>query len=658
MGSIGRQPTESAPLPPADEHIDFAAVAARYREEREKRLRVEGLNQYHSVEVAALKHYTEDKWSQPVSRAPVSETVDYVIVGAGFSGMILAVRLIQAGITNIRLIDKSGDFGGTWYWNRYPGAACDIEAYIYMPLLEETNYVPSEKYARGEELFAHSQRIGRTFGLYEKTLFQTEVAQLNWNEDTRRWDVSTHRGDRIQAQFITTAGGLLHKMKFPGVSGIDTFRGHSFHTSRWDYDYTGGDITGNLHKLANKRVGIIGTGATAIQVVPQVGRWAQHLHVFQRTPSSVDVRLDQPTDPAWAKSLRKGWHQHRMDNFNNLVAGAPVTEDLVADGWTNVLAKVAVNAKMVADAEAASDPIAAAQLIHQKMQTANYKKMDQIRKRVDAIVKDRATAEALKPWYNYMCKRPGFHNDYLPTFNQSNVTLVDTQGRGIDRVTEKGIVFDGTEYELDCIIYATGFEYLSNDYSQRLQLSIRGRNGITLEEHWKDGPRTLHGLYTRHLPNHFIMSITQTALAPNFQHLLNEQAKHIAFVVAETMRRGATTVETSQAAEDEWIRTIIRLGKLKEDFLRECTPSYYNDEGVISEKTLKTGRYGLGAPHFFQLLANWREKGTMAGLELDGKPVVPGVDLTDENIRVSGGSDSAKKEMAKTAGVEAVVRLL
>ncbi|KAL2844106.1 hypothetical protein BJY01DRAFT_235446 [Aspergillus pseudoustus] len=609
MGSVGVF-SESAPLPPPDENLDFAAVSAKYKEEREKRLRVEGLNQYHS-----------DRWSKPISRPPIEETVDYLIVGAGFSGMILAVRLIQAGITNIKIVDKSGDFGGTWYWNRYPGAACDIEAYIYMPLLEETNYIPTEKYARGAELFAHSQRIGRTFGLYEKTLFQTEVTQLDWNENTKKWDVFTERGDKLHAQFITTAGGLLHKMKFPGVPGIETFKGHSFHTSRWDFDYTGGDINGNLHKLADKRVAVIGTGATAIQVVPQVGRWAKHLHVFQRTPSSVDVRLDGPTDPGWAKTLTKGWQQHRMDNFNNLVAGAYVTEDLVADGWTNVLAEIAVNAKMVEEIEAAPDPIAVANIIQKKMQAANFKKMDQIRKRVDAIVRNPKTAEALKPWYNYMCKRPGFHNDYLPTFNQPNVTLVDTEGRGIDRITEKGIVFNGIEHELDCIIYATGFEYVSNDYSQRLQLSIRGRNGIGLEDYWKDGPRTLHGFYTRNLPNHFIMSITQSALAPNFQHLLNEQAKHIAFVVAEAKKQGATTVEASQAAEDEWVKTIIRLGKLKEDFLRECTPSYYNDEGQISEKTLKTGRYGLGAPHFFNLLANWRAKGTMAGLELDGKPL-------------------------------------
>jgi cation diffusion facilitator CzcD-associated flavoprotein CzcO len=657
MGSLGTT-FEHETLPPADNNVDISAVAAKYKEEREKRLRIDGLDQYQSVDEGFLSHYSQDTWSKPISRPPVEETVDFLIVGAGYSGMILAVRLIEAGITNIRIIDKSGDFGGTWYWNRYPGAACDIEAYIYMPLLDETGYVPTEKYARGPELFEHSQRIGRTFGLYEKALFQTEVTNLEWDESTKKWKVGTHRGDMIKAQFITTAGGLLHKMKFPGVPGIETFKGHSFHTSRWDFDYTGGDVSGNLYKLANKRIGIIGTGATAIQVVPHLAKWAKQLYVYQRTPSSIDVRLDQPTEPQWAKSLQKGWQQKRMDNFNNLVAGAYVEEDLVADGWTDSLTKIFVNAKMVAETENAADPIAAAKSIQKEMQSANYKKMDQIRKRVDTVVKNPVTAEALKPWYNYLCKRPAFHNAYLPAFNQPNVTLVDTEGRGIDRITENGIVFNGKESELDCIVYATGFEYLSHDYSQRLTLSIRGRNGINLNEHWKDGPRTLHGLHSRHFPNHFIMSVTQSALSPNFQHLLNEQAKHIAFIVAETLRRGATTVETSEESEEEWVRTIIRLGKLREDFLRECTPSYYNDEGKVSEKTLKAGRYGLGAPHFFKLLEDWRNKGTMAGLELDGVPLVPEIASTDENIRVTGAKSVKEKKLdipENVAGIENLI---
>ncbi|RFU26293.1 hypothetical protein B7463_g10054, partial [Scytalidium lignicola] len=601
--------------------FDPNALAAKYKEERDKRLRADGLNQYKSVDQDVLRHYDQDIWSKPVPRDSVDEEVDFLIVGAGYSGMVLSARLIEAGVTDIRIVDKAGDFGGTWYWNQYPGAACDIEAYIYMPLLDETGYVPSEKYARGPELLEHSRRVARHYHLYDRALLQTEVNGLAWNENLKRWEVLTNRGDKIRARFVTTAGGLLHKMKFPGVPGIDSFKGHSFHTSRWDYSYTGGDTNGNLTKLADKRIAIIGTGATAIQAVPHLGRWAKHLYVFQRTPSSVGYRRDGPTDPQWAKTLTKGWQQRRMDNFNIIVTGGHQDEDMVNDAWTEALASISISGKMVETTKNAADPMKAAREVQQKMQAADFKKMEQIRKRVDSIVKDPKVAASLKPWYNFMCKRPGFHNEYLPTFNLPTVTLVDTQGRGIDRITEEGIVFDGQEYKVDCIVYATGFEYVGNDYSERMRVKIYGRNGIALHEHWADGPRTYHGLYTRNFPNHFIMSITQTAVAPNFFHMLNEQAKQIAYVVAEAVRRGANTVETSEEAEQKWVDTIIELGKLREDYLKECTPSYYNDEGKISVKTLKTGRYGLGSVAFIKLLEDWRKAGNLAGLELDGKPI-------------------------------------
>ncbi|BCS26830.1 flavin-containing monooxygenase [Aspergillus puulaauensis] len=614
MGSIGNNAAE-------DRTFEPTALQDKYRQERDKRLRNGGLSQYHSVEEDTLQHFARDVWSSPAPRRTVEEQVDYLVIGAGYSGMLLSVRLIEAGITNIRIIDKAGDFGGTWYWNRYPGAACDIESYIYMPLLEETGYIPTEKYARGPELFGHSQRIGRQYGLYDRALFHTEVEKLEWNDSSKRWDVRTSRGDHIQARFVTTAGGLLHKLKFPGVSGIDQFKGHSFHTSRWDYEYTGGDCNGNMKGLADKRVAIIGTGATAIQLVPHLGRSAKHLYVYQRTPSSVDVRLDQPTSQKWAKGLTKGWQQRRMDNFNILVSGGHQDEDQVGDGWTDILVNLSVSGQKVAASQKAADPVKAAKELQDNMQMADYRKMEQVRARVDATVHDPAVADSLKPWYNLMCKRPCFHNDYLPTFNRPNVTLVDTKGAGIERITETGIVAQGVETEVDCIIYASGFEYVGSDYSDRMRIVMRGRNGVALDEHWKDGPRTLHGLYTRNFPNHFIMSITQSAVAPNFTHMLNEQAKHIAFVVSESLKKGATTIEPSAEAEEEWVQTIIRLGKLREDFLRECTPSYYNDEGIISEKTLKTGRYGLGSPAFIQLLDDWRKAGSLSGLELDGQPV-------------------------------------
>lgn len=602
------------------------ALQAKYREERDKRLRNDGYDQYRTIEETSLQRYAKDLWSNPLTRDAIEEEVECLIVGAGYSGMILAVRLLEAGIRDIRIVDKAGDFGGTWYWNQYPGVACDIESYIYMPLLEETGYMPTEKYARGPEILEHSQRIGKLFGLYPKALFQTEVETLDWNTTSNRWDVVTDRGDRIHARFVTTAGGVLHKPKFPGLDGIDTFKGHGFHTSRWDYEYTGGSQHGHLHKLHDKRIGIIGTGATGIQVIPHLAESAKHLFVFQRTPSSVDVRLDRPTEPNWVAGLKEGWQQRRMDNFNLIVSGNSVDEDEVADGWTDILTRLLLSGKKMATIKNAEDPDKAAQQIRDAMQLADYEKMEQVRARVDSMVRDPTVANSLKPWYNQMCKRPCFHNDYLATFNRSNVTLVDTRGKGIEYITEKGIVANGTEHELDCIIYASGFETLGADYSSRMRITMRGRDGITLDEYWKDGSRTLHGLYTRHFPNHFIMSPIQSALTPNFTHMINEQAKHITFVIAEATKRGASTVEASEQSEEEWVRTIVDMSKLRDDFSRECTPGYYNNEGKITEKILKAGRYGLGSPAFIELLKNWREEGSFVGLEFDGRPLKSGSD--------------------------------
>ncbi|OBT42741.1 hypothetical protein VE00_06569 [Pseudogymnoascus sp. WSF 3629] len=479
--------------------FDPTLLKEKYREERDKRIRDDGIKQYQVVDTSSLKHYVDDPYAEPgFCRDPIEEDVEFLVVGGGFGGQLIAARLLESGITNIRIIDKAGDFGGTWYWNRYPGAACDLESYIYMPLLEELNYMPTEKYTRAPELFEHARNIGKHFGLYDKALFQTEVLGLKWDATAHHWIARTNRGDTIRAQFVATASGPLHKPKLPGVPGIETYKGHSFHTSRWDYNYTGGNTTGGLSKLADKSIGIIGTGATAVQSIPHLARGAGHLYVFQRTPSSVDKRLDQPTDPTWASSLTKGWQQKRMDNFNIIVSGGHQDEDL----------------------------------------------MEQVRARVDQVIKNPALAEKLKAYYNQFCKRPCFHDEYLPVFNQENVSLVDTNGKGIDRITENGIVANGEEIKLDAIVYATGFEF-STDYSKRIGIEITGLDGTTLSEKWEDGEKTstFQGFWTRGFPNLFIVSIVQSGMTPNFSHMLGEQAKHIAYVVKECRERKIKSVE-------------------------------------------------------------------------------------------------------------------
>src|SRR5437763_4211488 len=437
--------------------FDPEGLREKYRAERDKRLRDDGNEQY--VEVAGeFAHFIEAPYGEPgCGRAPLTDEVDVVVIGGGFGGLLAGARLRESGVEDIRLIEKGGDFGGTWYWNRYPGAACDVESYVYLPLLEEIGYIPKEKYSRAPEILAHSRAIGERFDLYRNACFQTEVTELRWDDDARRWIVHTNRGDAMRARFVCMANGPLHRAKLPGIPGIETFKGHAFHTSRWDYDYTGGTSQGNLTGLRDKRVGIIGTGATAVQCVPHVGAAAKQLYVFQRTPSSIDVRANRPTDPEWAESLQPGWHQQRMDNFNILVSGGFQEVDLVSDGWTDIIRKLLV---MVRDDGA---PEISPETLGATIELADFEKLEEIRARVDGIVNDPETAEALKPYYRQFCKRPCFHDEYLDTFNRANVTLVDTKGRGVERITEQGVVVDGPAYELACLIYATGFA-VGTDY--------------------------------------------------------------------------------------------------------------------------------------------------------------------------------------------------
>ena len=592
----------------SDIPFDPDALRLKYRQERDKRVRVDGNEQYQDV-VGDFAHYLNDPYVEPLVREPLYDDVEVVIIGGGFGGLLTGARLREAGIQDLRVIEKGGDFGGTWYWNRYPGAACDVESYIYLPLLEELGYIPKEKYTHAPEILKHSRAIGEHFDLYRNACFQTEVTEVRWDDDAQRWIISTNRDDRMRARFVCMANGPLHRPKLPGIAGVETYRGHSFHTSRWDYDYTGGTSDGGLSGLAGKRIGIIGTGATAVQCVPHIGAAAGELFVFQRTPSSIDVRNNRDTDPAWAKSLEPGWQKRRMENFNNLVSGIPESEDLVGDGWTDIIGKLLVMVRNNANADFSPEGLA------QTMELADFEKMEQIRSRVDQIVHDNSTAEALKPYYRQFCKRPCFHDEYLQTFTRPNVTLVDTAGHGVDCITERGIVANGVEYELDCIIYATGFE-VGTEYSRRAGYEIIGRDGITLTEKWADGASTFHGFHTRGFPNCFIISNLQSGFTVNFPHMLSEQATHLGYILSHAEKNGITRIETTKKAEDEWVQKIISLSQMNVKFLESCTPGYYNNEGKPSDRAIQNGSFGGGSVAFIQLLENWRADKSFAGLEL------------------------------------------
>ncbi len=587
--------------------FDPDALRERYRQERQARLRPDANDQY--VEVAGdFRHYVDDPYVAPgFTREAINETLEAVIIGGGFGGLMAAARLRQVGVKDMRIVEKGGDFGGTWYWNRYPGAQCDIESYIYLPLLEETGYIPTEKYAFADEIRAHARRIGETFDLYRDALFQTQIGELRWLEDELRWLVTTSRGDKLKARYVVMSNGPLNRPKLPGLAGIDSFAGHSFHTSRWDYSYTGGGPKGDLTKLADKRVAVIGTGATAIQCVPHLGKAAKRLYVFQRTPSSVDIRGNGPTDPEWAKTLEPGWQKRRMDNFNILVAGGHQDEDLVSDGWTDIIRNLGGLVDMKPGADTSPEAFALA------MEIADFKKMNQVRARVDATVEDPKTAEALKPWYRQFCKRPTFNDDYLPTFNRANVTLVDTKGKGVERITPAGLVYDGIEYPVDCIIFATGFE-VGTSYTRRAEFEIYGRGGKSLTDHWADGVKTLHGFYSAGFPNCFHLGVLQNALTPNFPHMLDEQTHHVADIVRRAMDRQAALVEPTIQAEADWVQTIKAGEGANVDFRLSCTPGYYNGEGTGAG--IFDGLYGPGPVAFYDLVRNWRAQADPPGLHI------------------------------------------
>jgi len=593
-----------------DLEFDLEALRTRYREERDRRLRGDGLGQYQKTE-GDLAIYDEDPYVEPgFTRAPLTDEVEVAIIGGGFGGLLAGAWLRKAGFEDIRVIDKAGDFGGTWYWNRYPGAQCDVESYIYLPMLEELGYVPRLKYSYGPEILDHARAIARHFRLYDNACLQTRITGLQWDDAAGRWIISTHRDDRIRARFLVMANGLLSRPKLPGIPGVTEFQGHSFHTSRWDYAYTGGSPEGNLTGLADQRVGIIGTGATAIQCVPHLGKSAKQLYVFQRTPSSVDVRNNRPTDPDWARSLEPGWQRERMDNFNIIASGGMADKDLVQDGWTDIFRNLqTILASGDTKGMSAEDHALA-------MEIADFRKMEQVRTRASTIVRDAQTAEALKPWYRQFCKRPCFNDEYLDTFNRPNVQLVDTKGRGVDRITARGLVADGVEYELDCLIYATGFEVGTN-YTSQCGYEILGRSGVALSTKWAAGMRTFHGLFSHDFPNCFFMGFTQTGYTANVPHALDEQAKHIAYVLQTARERNIEVLEASAAAEADWVDTIHRLAAGHQEYYAQCTPGYYNNEGKgVEENGFLAGQYGEGSMAFFQLLADWRRDGALAGLEV------------------------------------------
>jgi len=580
--------------------LSIEELREKYRIEKEKRLRSEGVKQYAEL-TGDYQELDVDTYADPnFTREPVTEDTHVVVVGGGFAGMLTAINLTKQGVTDFRIVEKAGDFGGTWYWNRYPGCMCDVESYTYLPMLEETGYMPTERYASATEIFEYCKLLGRTFDLYPHALFQTIITGAEWDDAAGKWVVTTSRGDRITTKFVVVAGGILHKPKLPGIPGIRDFQGKMFHTSHWDYEYTGGSPKEPMDRLADKRVGIVGTGATAVQAVPQLAKTAKELYVFQRTPSAVGERNNGPTDVEWFRSLPAGWQAERIENFTHAVTGVQPEKDLVADGWTEVM--------WVNTQKACDDPEEAAAL-----ERSDFETMEKLRRRVDTIVEDPETAEKLKPYYGKNCKRVCFHDEYLPAFNRPNVHLVDTDGHGIELVTATGAVVAGVEYPLDCLIFASGFE-TNTDYDNRVGFDPVGRDGVALSERWSEGARTLHGILSGGFPNFMILSFLQAGFGTNFVHFLAKSAEHVATLITYCDAEGIETIEATPEGEDDWLMVLYGSAAGAARYVVQCTPGYYNGEQATPDaKGARNLVYAGSLLDYHAHLDRWRASADLPG---------------------------------------------
>ena len=582
----------------------------KYLHERDLRLRTDGLNQYVDLK-DEYAGFAVDPGADPgFTRDAITEDTDVVILGGGLAGLMTAAQLRGKGVDNFRIIEQAADFGGTWYWNRYPGIRCDVESYIYIPLLEEIGTIPSEKYAEGKEIFAHCQAVGRHYDLYDRALFQTVIRSIIWDNAAARWIIRSDRDDVIRARHVIVSTGPLHKPKLPGIPGIRNFKGTTFHTSRWNYDYTGGTSSGGLTKLADKRVAVIGTGATGIQVLPHLARDSAHVYLVQRTPSAVDKRNNRPTDVAWFKSQPKGWQAHRIDNFCRTMMGLS-SENLVDDCWTDI-------SKLLVGLNGSDDAAIQDATPAERFQLADYIKMEQLRARIETIVKDPETAEALKPWYNLFCKRPLFSDEYYELFNRENVTLVDTKGAGVERITETGLVVEGKEYPVDCIVFATGFR--AGLYSHRSGgYELVGRDGVTMEERWLGGVKSVHGLHTHAFPNfHIVGTLAQASQSANYPQVTAQQTAHAARIVAKCLDEKIRTIEVTEQAEQRWADEMKSKAADQSKFEAECTPGYYNNEGNTKDlPSLFGAMYGAGPIEYISRLDRWFDEEMETDLKIE-----------------------------------------
>lgn len=621
--------------------VDEIQVEKRYGEERAKRLREDGPAQWIDISLDEnFKRFQDDPWVDPDAVNDVKSmfpdgSCQLLIIGAGFGGLMYAVRMVQAGVhpEYIRIVDPAGGFGGTWYHNRFPGLMCDIESYCYLPLLEETGYMPKHRYSYGEEIRKYAEDIADKWNITNSAVFQTKAEKLLWDETAKEWQVElvqrkgNHSQDlTVRSKFVATVNGVLNWPKLPGFPGILDFQGKIFHSARWDYSITGGS-QGNpsLTRLKDKRVAIVGTGATAVQIVPHLARWSKHLYVVQRTPASVDRRDQRPTDPEWFHkqvATAKGWQRERLRNFHNhFRTGEKPSVNVVDDQWTeSIMLPISGNP----DGPTSMEELPA---YMKTLNALDLPRQASVRARCEKIVKDHKVAQALQPWYPTWCKRPAYHDDYYPSFNQDNVTLIDTEGKGPDCITADSIIVGNQSLPVDIIIFATGYRApFGGTPAEKANLTITGLNGVSMTQEWaRNGPTTLHGVIDKNFPNLFLSGPWQASTSPNFLFNVDELAKHASYILSEAKRRAGgkpfAVAPTAKAVEDWGMQVLMRAAPMAA--IVGCTPNYFNLEGKLDQTPpemqttmAKSGLWGKGIEDFVATVEAWRVEGSMQGIEV------------------------------------------
>lgn len=467
---------------------------------------------------------------------------DAVVVGAGFGGLYAVYKLRDELGLKVQAYDNGSDVGGTWYWNRYPGALSDSESFVYRysfdkQLLQDSDW--KHNYLTSPEILAYLQEVADRFDLRRSYQFNTAVTATHFNEEHNYWEITTSKGETVTAKFLVTGLGLLSATNIPDFKGRDTFQGEQYHTARWPKEGV---------ELKGKRVGIIGTGSTGVQVIIDIAPKVEHLTVFQRTPQyTVPIGLKVQTEEEKAQikaNYDEIWKQVKSSAVGfgfeeSTVSALEVSEEeqerVFEEAWKKgggfrfmfgTFCDIATNLE------------------------ANEAAAEFIRKKIRQIVKDPETARKLTPTGLY-AKRPLCDNGYYETYNRDNVTLVSVKETPIVEITPKGVRTTDNEYELDVLIYATGFDAVDGNYTK---IDMRGRNGITMKEKWVDGPTGYLGMMNSDFPNHF-MILGPHGPFTNLPPSIETQVEWISDTVKYMMENNLSTIEPKQEAVDEWVAT-------------------------------------------------------------------------------------------------------